>query len=584
MGGGDPPAMLRRLLVTALLGLLAAASHAAPQVTDDSFSIERVVEGLAVPTTMAFIGAGDFLVLEKDTGRVRRATGGVLNPTAVLDLAVSGCGERGLLGIAVHPQFGAGMDKDWVYLYYTSSDESFDVSDCGSFVPGIENRLDRFEWNGSALVNQTPLGSFPSFFSYHNGGPLAFGPDGKLYGVNGDGDQDAAAQNNEFLNLFDDTGVIFRLNDDGSTPTDNPFYTDDMVDDSEDRYFAYGIRNSFGLAFDPESESGELWDTENGANVFDEINRVVAGANSGWRDIMGPGPEPSGLFELPGSTYIQPAYSIQVPVAPTGLAFASSNTSFGASNQGNLYVADYELGNIYEFELNDARTGLDLADLLADNQSELNAFRFATGFTGGLSDLKEGPDGDLYAVAIALGEVWRISGGEGGGPPPHDLAVSQVKAPKKVSLSESKPVVVKDVKLTIVNQGSNTETIDDQDELTNLITLTWTSLGACSPPFTQLVPPKKGFPVVLATKKKLSVSYGVTWNCANDPAQSGKDADHADFELEVTLDHAAVDGESDSDPGDDVCPRPASGDDKGCGGKDANGASGGPIRTDVVVK
>lgn len=66
------------------------------------------------------------------------------------------------------------------------------------------------------------LGSFPSYVSYHNGGPLAFGPDGKLYGVNGDGEQDRPAQNNEFASVFDDTGVIFRLNDDGTTPTDNP--------------------------------------------------------------------------------------------------------------------------------------------------------------------------------------------------------------------------------------------------------------------------------------------------------------------------------------------------------------------------
>lgn len=108
--------MSPRFVAASLLGLLAAASHAAPQVTDNSFSIERVVQGLAVPTTMAFIAANDFLVLEKDTGRVRRVTNGVLNGTAVLDLAVNGCDERGLLGIAVHPDFGASMGKDWVYL------------------------------------------------------------------------------------------------------------------------------------------------------------------------------------------------------------------------------------------------------------------------------------------------------------------------------------------------------------------------------------------------------------------------------------------------------------------------------------
>lgn len=172
--------MLPRFVAASLIGLLAAASHAAPQVTDNSFSIERVVQGLAVPTTLAFIGANDFRVLEKDTGRVRRVTNGVLNGTAVLDPAVNGCDERGLLGIAVHPEFGMSMSKDWVYLYYTSSGGMSDTSDCGFFFPPAENLLDRFEWNGSALVNGTNLSSFPSYVSYHNGGPLAFGPDGKL--------------------------------------------------------------------------------------------------------------------------------------------------------------------------------------------------------------------------------------------------------------------------------------------------------------------------------------------------------------------------------------------------------------------
>jgi glucose/arabinose dehydrogenase len=572
-----------RLFAVFLATLVAAAAQAAPTVTDNSLSIEKVAGGLAVPTTMAFIGADDFLVLEKETGQVRRVTNGTLNPTPVLDLAVNGCDERGLLGIAVHPDFAAAMDpKPWVYLYYTSSGEASDISNCDFFFPPAANLLDRFEWNGSALVNGTNLSTFPSYVSYHNGGPLAFGPDKKLYGVNGDGEQDGAPQNFESGLFFDDTSVIFRLNDDGSAPTDNPFSM--QADPATPRYYAYGIRNSFGLAFDP--FSGDLWDTENGAEIYDEINRVVPGANSGWRDIMGPGvPAMGTLLELTGSTYIQPAYSIQTPVAPTGLAFASSNSTLGASNQGNLYVADYELGNIYEFEVNSARTGLDYADILANNQTELNAFRFATGFTGGLSDLEEGPDGNLYAVAIASGEVWRITGGGGGEPASYDLAVSKVKAPKKISLSDSKPTVLKDVKVTLVNQGNQTETIGEL-EIGALVTLDWTSLPpmACLDPSFTLKPPKKGFPIVLEQNKKVNLAYTVTWECANDPLQSNKDADHADFEVQVTVDRSVLGAEPDADPSNDVCPRPASAEDKGCGGKDANGDVGGPIRTDVVNK
>jgi hypothetical protein len=147
-------------------------------------------------------------------------------------------------------------------------------------------------------------------------------------------------------------------------------------------------------------------------------------------------------------------------------------------------------------------------------------------------------------------------------------------------------MVTKDLKLAIVNQGSDTETID-QAELANLVSIVWTSLPGPNPlcvnPATVLKPPKKGFPVVLAPKKKLSLSYAVTWDCANDNAKSSKTEDHADFEVQVTVHHSALGGGADSDPSDDVCPRAASGDDKGCGGKTESG-TGGPIQTDVVVK
>jgi len=471
-----------------------------------------------------------------------------------------------------------------VYVYYTASGGASDVDDaCGS---DFVNRLARFTWNGDALVSPVTLADFPSFTSNHNGGPLAFGPDGMLYGVIGDGGRSGATQNDEdAAGLFEDTGVILRLDENGALPADNPFDTDGVQDDPEDAYFAYGIRNSFGLAFDP--FTGALWDTENGPGDSDEINRIVPGANSGWIDVMGPASLTPGfdpdtdLVHLPGSTYVDPEYTIVDTVAPTGLAFASEATTLGA-HAGNLFVADVNLGNVYELPLTAARDGLDLADRVADDQSELDGFLFASGFEG-ITDLEEGPDGDLYVVAIGLGEVWRISGAPGGGGAPvHDLAVAKVKAPKKISLSDKKPEVMKDLKLTLVNQGTVTETIDDLAALTNLVSIDWTSLpgpnvGLCDAPATEPVEPKKGFPLVLSPRKKLNVRFAVTWSCANDDAKSTRTDPHDDFELEVTLDHAALDGETDSDPSDDVCPRPPSGADKGCGAK-----GGGAIRTDVV--
>ena len=169
-------------------------------------------------------------------------------------------------------------------------------------------------------------------------------------------------------------------------------------------------------------------------------------------------------------------------------------------------------------------------------------------------------------------------------PPSHDLAITKLKAPKRITLSNKKPAVTKELKVAIVNRGSNTETID-QTEFENLIRIEWTSLmGAlCPDPATVLELPKKGFPVVLATKKKLSVRYEVTWSCANDGEKSTKTEDHSDFEATVTIDPSVLGGGGDSNPSDNVCPRPASGDDKGCGPK-KGGVGGRPIRTDVVVE
>jgi glucose/arabinose dehydrogenase len=543
----------------ALLALcLAGPVHADPVLEDGDLGAELVIDGLDAPTTLAFIAANDFFVLEKNDGQVIRVTNGT--PDLVLDLAVNGCDERGLLGIALHPDFATANPK-YVYLYYTESSDDDDEEDCGT---GGTNRLERLTWNGTALVDPFPLHEFPSFTTNHNGGPLAFGPDEKLYGVNGDGGQDGPAQNNEEMGAgpFDDTGVIFRLNDDGSIPTDNPFDDDNNQMDPEDRYFAYGVRNSFGLAFDP--ESGDLWDTENGPSSNDEVNRVVAGANSGWRDIMGPGAAPGDLVNLPGSTYIQPAYSIANPVAPTGLAFASAATSLGAAYEGDLFVADYELGNIYQFEVNGARTGLDHGDLHANNQGELDQFLFASGFTGGLADVKESPDGDLYAVAIASGEIWRITGS--GGTASHDVAFTGLKTPKAVAFRPGPPDT-KPLKLTLQNLGTATETIDNQAQLDDLIELTFTELGTmtCDPPAVTLVPPKSGLPFEWAPNKKLSIGLDLTWNdCFNDQAKTTKTENHDDFTLEATVDLMAL-GEMDGDASNDACPRAATADDKGCG-------------------
>lgn len=302
----------------------------AQTLEDPTLSVSTVASGLIQPIAMAFIGPNDILVTEKASGQVKRVTNGVVGGV-VLDLAVNSNSERGLLGIALHPRFPR---TPYVYLYNTESTTGTD-SNVVANVPLLGNRVDRFVWNGSTLTfdgniirlrafqndkNNVADPTLPVLRGNHNGGVLRFGPDGKLYIIIGDNGRRGYTQN--ILNgpVPDDafggpepdnahlTGVILRLNDDGTTPLDNPFYhaarprdADDDADHDDtnvlatlspealsnvQRIFAFGVRNSFGMTFDP--KRGDLWTTENGGRSFDEVNRVRPGFNGGWIQFMGP--------------------------------------------------------------------------------------------------------------------------------------------------------------------------------------------------------------------------------------------------------------------------------------------------------
>ena len=324
--------------------LIASASNA-QTVTHTSLTVTQIVSGLSLPTAIAFIGSNDFLVLEKNTGQVRRVIDGALQTSPVLDVAVDNTGERGLLGIALHPGFAT---NNFVYLCYTESSTGNDSTS----VDPLGIRVYRYEWTGSVLTNGTLIFEFPvePGVANHNGGAIAFGPDGKLYAVTGDHERFGQLQNQPAGPAPDDTGVIVRLNDDGSAPSDNPFFAQGG---NLAKYYAYGVRNSFGLTFDP--VSGKLWDTENGPDHYDEVNLVEPGFNSGWREIMGPASRSSGstndLFVAPGSQYADPQFSWLTTVAPTGLTFLNS-TALGAQYENDLFVGDFNLGNLYHFTVN----------------------------------------------------------------------------------------------------------------------------------------------------------------------------------------------------------------------------------------
>lgn len=391
-------------IVLAVFAFLPAASQS---VVDATLHVETVVTGLSFPTTMAFVGSNDILALQKGDGQVRRVLGGTLQAGNVLDVKVANATEQGLLGIATDPDF---VNNAWVYLYYTES-----TVDAGS---ALGNRVYRYTWNGSALVTPVLVLDLPTTpGTNHDGGVIAFGPDDKLYAVIGDLNRDGKLQNYPLGPDPDETGAILRVNPDGTAPPDNPWFDPLDPSDGLNRTYAYGVRNSFGLGFDP--VTGNLWDTENGPETYDEINRVPRGFNSGWERLMGPDSrDPNSaadLWSAPGSAYSDPEFSWVVTVAPTAVAFVGS-PRLGCTYVNDLIVGDNNCGQLYRFDLTADRSALalapPLADFVADNESDLclaeqSQVVFGSGF-GAVTDAEIGPDGRLYVVSLRAGAIYRV--------------------------------------------------------------------------------------------------------------------------------------------------------------------------------
>ena len=450
-----------------------------PTLVDRNLGVRTVVAGLEQPIGVAFLGDDDMLVLEKATGRVRLVANGVVRGTA-LDLAVNFGSERGLLSIALHPSFPR---TPYVYLFWTESTTGADT-DVLSQTPLLGNRVDRFVWDGATLAHDRTLVRLRALQQdagqpergNHDGGPIRFGPDGRLYVFMGDNGRRGWLQNlpcgptavcpgptvpdDQFGGPAPDdahlTGVILRLADDGSTPSDNPFFAAGAAMGGEvganvQQIFSYGHRNSFGMAFDP--RGGGLWLQENGDDSFSEINRVTPRMNGGWIQIMGPvarlaqfraientegfvglqqvrwpasniaetpAQALARLFMLPGAHYEDPAFSWKWEVAPAGIGFVDGR-ALGPQYDGDLIVAasrEFLLaGYLFRLQLtgNRRRIAVDdprLEDLVADNLAkheltESETLVFGVGFGVG-TDVQTGPNGNLYVVSLSHGAVYEI--------------------------------------------------------------------------------------------------------------------------------------------------------------------------------
>jgi glucose/arabinose dehydrogenase len=368
---------------------------AQPVINDPNITAEIVTEGLSSPTSMAFIDNNNILVLEK-SGSVRLISNGILQEQPVLNVPVDTQSERGLLGIAI-------LGDDTVFLYFTENGQT------------LRNRVYRYNWNGESLVNATLILDLPAIPGpNHNAGKLVIGHDHYLYVIIGDLNHDGKLQN--FLDgpEPDDTGVIFKVNpNDGSAAPNNPFAN--SGNSVLSRYYAYGIRNSFGLTIDPVTNM--LWDTENGPSEYDEVNLVRPGFNSGWQTVMGPisrsGHAEDELVSFQGSRYIDPVFSWKTPPAVTDIEFLHSS-KLGDKYTNNIFVGDNNNGDVYYLEVNEDRTGLKfdatqtgLLDLVVDNEEELSAIIFGSGF-GSITDIATGPDGFLYVLSFEDGIIYRI--------------------------------------------------------------------------------------------------------------------------------------------------------------------------------
>jgi glucose/arabinose dehydrogenase len=382
----------------------AATAQALPQLNDATLYVDHIASGLDTPTGMAFMPNGKAFVLEQHTGKVRILDGRNLSTGDVLDLTVAGGNEEGLLSIALHPNFAS---NGFVYLYYTQG-RNFDSGQ------HLANRIDRFHWDGTKLTLDRHIKKLPfSEGTNHNGGKILFGPDGKLYSVTGDTNRAERTENFERSTKLSRTAVILRLNDNGKAPKDNPFYsaTNRGQNAILNEIYAYGIRNSFGMDFDPVTH--QLWDTENGVDQWDEVNRLRPGYNSGWADIMGPKSRANGVsFKLttlgPKARYIDPQLSWRTVVAPTDLEFFKFDTMQN-SRQNDIFVGDLS-GNLYDLNLSSTRKALaltgSLADKTVDNSNEAEDITLGTGF-GLITDLVSRPNG-LYILSLD-GDLWRIA-------------------------------------------------------------------------------------------------------------------------------------------------------------------------------
>lgn len=351
-----------------------------PAVLPAGFTLSGFIAGLSKPTALELLPDGRFLIAEQD-GALRIASA---NGTAVgtaLALTVDSAGERGLLGVAIDPNFDA---NGFVYLYRT-------VPDGGT---AAHNRISRFTLVGDAiaagseqvLVDLEPLDPART---NHNGGALHFGNDGKLYVAVGENANASLSQS--ATSRF---GKILRYNPDGSIPSDNPTTIAGLAGSPQGEFaaiYAAGLRNPF--TFDVDPASGRILVNDVGAGSFEEVNELAAGRNFGWPATEGDFDAAAfPNFARPLVAYAHGAGTDKGFAVTGGAFYRPALQTFPVEMSGDYFYADFINGWIRSV---DSQTGA--TTLFA---SELTGFRIV--------DLDVAPDGALLALDRGAGQVARI--------------------------------------------------------------------------------------------------------------------------------------------------------------------------------
>jgi aldose sugar dehydrogenase len=402
------------------------SDNVGPIFTDPNLKAEVIVKGLKMPTSIAFLTTDDILVSEKK-GTLQRIVNGVKLQQPLMDLnVVSKTDNQGFLGIAVLKNTTPDKQLKSVYLYYTAdrkqNDSTIKVNS------SLHNFLYKYDYLNNKLLNPKLVLDLPAG-DWHNGGKMLIDRNNLIYVIVGEGKSPRLDhERNKALNYQgnnsddpDGRGGVLRIDQNGLAVGSHGILGDK---DPLNKYYAYGIRNSFGMDFDP--ITGKLWDTENGPTFGDEINLVDPGFNSGWNKVQGlwtvtgernkeqPGSiseNPNNLVSFDGKgKFSPPELTWRISAGPTALKFLSTE-KLGKQYENDMLTTDADTGRIYHFKLNQNRTGLllngPLTDKVADSFDELDDAVFAGDFHL-ISDLEIGPDGYLYVVAFNEGKIYKV--------------------------------------------------------------------------------------------------------------------------------------------------------------------------------